>query len=103
MSSSIADARSFLGQLVAVGAEASPATFPDHHQFTARDLSRLAAAAEACDYVVCTLKDAVKLGPVWPRQAPRLWYVTQHVSVEYGEEAVHALLAAVLRARQRQP
>ena len=101
--SAIGDARAFVRQLELAGAHVSAATFGDHHQFTARELSRLVAAAEACEHTVCTLKDAVKLAPLWPRQAPRLWYVSQHVGVQHGSEAVHALLAAVLRARRPQP
>ena len=55
--------------------------------------------AEGLDGVVCTLKDAVKLGPLWPRVAPPLWYVSQTVVVERGAPALDRALARVLEAR----
>jgi tetraacyldisaccharide 4'-kinase len=41
---------------------------------------------------VCTLKDAVKLGPLWPRNAPPLWYLSQAVVVERGAAPLHEAL-----------
>jgi tetraacyldisaccharide 4'-kinase len=40
--------------------------FPDHHHYTADDLTRLVAEAEAthAEALVCTLKDLVKLPPI---------------------------------------
>ena len=49
--------------------------------------------------VLCTLKDAVKLGPLWPRAAPPLWYVSQRLELERGAGAMDAVLTAVLHAR----
>ena len=101
--SAIGDPHAFLEQLTAMGAEVTPATFGDHHRFTAAEAEHLAAAADGYLHAVCTLKDAVKLAPLWPRQAPRLWYVSQRIGVEYGGESIDAILAAVLRARHPQP
>ena len=96
----IADPRAFLAQLRQAGARSvSASTFPDHHAFTAQDGIRLALAARDADVVVCTLKDAVKLAPHWPREAPRLWYVSQRVTVERERDALMALLDGVLAAR----
>ncbi len=101
--SAIGDPHTFLEQLATICVEVTPATFGDHHRFTPADAQRLAAAAERCGHTVCTLKDAVKLGPLWPRQAPRLWYVSQRLSIEHGEDSIDALVAAVLAARRAQP
>jgi tetraacyldisaccharide 4'-kinase len=45
------------------------------------------------------LKDAVKLGPRWPRQAPSLWYVSQRLDVEEGESELERMLARLLDLR----
>jgi len=68
------------------------ASFGDHHAYTAHDVRELAARAAAVDRVMCTLKDAVKLGPLWPASAPRLWYLSQSVVVETGASNVEAVL-----------
>jgi hypothetical protein len=49
--------------------------------------------------VICTLKDAVKLRDLWPREAPGLWYVSQRVVVERGVGGLEQLLETALRAR----
>ena len=48
---------------------------------------------------MCTLKDAVKLGPLWPRGGPTLWYVSQRVTVERGERVLEDSLGRLLAAR----
>jgi len=52
---------------------------------------------------VCTLKDAVKLAPNWPRLAPPLWYVSQHVMVERGVGGIERVLDDLVRARSKTP
>ena len=47
----------------------------------------------------CTLKDAVKLGPLWPRLAPPLWYVSQQVMVERGVGGLERVLDDLVRVR----
>jgi tetraacyldisaccharide 4'-kinase len=89
----------FLRQLTELGAVLRPQLFGDHHPFDARDAARLARMAEDADRAVCTLKDAVKLAPHWPRGARPLWYVSQHVIVERGAEHLDELLATLLRER----
>ena len=37
--------------------------------------------------MITTLKDAVKLAPLWPAKGPLLWYVSQAVEVS-GEESL---------------
>ncbi|MFL5574430.1 MAG: tetraacyldisaccharide 4'-kinase [Gemmatimonadaceae bacterium] len=101
--SAIGDGGAFHAQLVAAGArlEPPPAAYPDHHAFTDAEVARLARDAERAEIVVCTLKDAVKLAPRWPRAGPPLWYVSQRVVLERGREAVDRLLETVLAARDR--
>lgn len=97
--SGIADPSAFAAQLRQVGADVVASPFPDHHRFTAADVSRLAVRAGASDFVVCTLKDAVKLRALWPPSAPRLWYVSQRFDVESGGEVMASLLQRLLEAR----
>jgi tetraacyldisaccharide 4'-kinase len=97
--SGIGDPRSFLHQLAEHGAQLRAHTLADHHAYSAASAARLAAALEPGEMAVCTLKDAVKLAPVWPRAAPPLWYVSQRLMVEHGADAIGSLLATVLAAR----
>ena len=63
-------------------------------------LARRAERVPGGALVVCTLKDAVKLGPLWPDLAPPLWYVSQRVTVERGGGAIDDLVARLLDARR---
>ncbi|HEX6575340.1 MAG TPA: tetraacyldisaccharide 4'-kinase [Gemmatimonadaceae bacterium] len=83
----------FFSQVRALGASVTAVAFPDHHNFTNDDIRHLADRATACDYVICTLKDAVKLGPRWPADAKPLWYVSLSVIVESGTEAIDELIS----------
>ena len=100
--SGIGNPDAFVAQLAARGARVTARVFRDHHRFTPDEASNLAHASTRFDRVVCTLKDAVKLGPLWPGPSP-LWYVSQRVVVERGADAVDAVIAAVLRARTASP
>ena len=93
----------FFAQLVAQGATLAAMPFPDHHAFNARDVARILRSAEGRSGVVCTLKDAVKLAPLWPRAGPTLWYVSQRAVVERGGAALDASLEAILAARVAAP
>ena len=96
----IGDPRSFVRQLERAGAaRVTPHLFPDHYEFSDGDAQRLALASSGAELIVCTLKDAVKLAPHWPAEAPRLWYVSQHTAVEQGMESLDAVLDALLAAR----
>lgn len=97
--SGVADPDAFRGQLLEQGADVTARVHADHHAYTAAEARRLAAAAASHDLAVCTLKDAVKLAPLWPRQAPPLWYVSQRVVPEDAADAIEAALARVLAAR----
>ena len=93
----IAQPESFFKQLTELGAVVRPFSFPDHHAFTRGDALNLAAAAGDSDFVVCTLKDAVKLESLWPAEAGSLWYVSQRLRIEDGQEHIEKLLDDLVR------
>lgn len=95
----IGDPAAFVRQLEGQGAAVVPCIYPDHHPYADADVTRITAAAAAADLIVCTLKDAVKLAPRWPRAARPLWYVSQAVRFEQGEPDYDALLASLLGDR----
>jgi tetraacyldisaccharide 4'-kinase len=95
----VGDPASFFAQLAAAGASVDPASFRDHHRFAEHDVVALAPRAARADLVVCTLKDAVKLAPLWGRAASALWYVSQRVTLEREASAIHQLLRRALEAR----
>ena len=92
----IAQPESFFKQLTELGAVVRPFSFPDHHAFTAADARNLAAEADNSDFVVCTLKDAVKLESLWPAEAGSLWYVSQRLKIEDGQPHIDRMLDNLL-------
>lgn len=88
----IGNPTAFFRQLQALDAVVVPMAYPDHHPYSARDIELISAKSAGCDYVVCTLKDAVKLGPAWPATKTPLWYVSLAVQVESGEAAIDDLI-----------
>jgi len=92
----IAHPDSFFRQLTELGAVVRPHSFPDHHAFTRAEARRLAAQANNSDFVVCTLKDAVKLESLWPAEAGSLWYVSQRLRIEDGQEHIDRMLDNLL-------
>lgn len=99
----VGDPWAYVQQLELAGARVRPSIHPDHFRFDASEVRTLAASVRADELPLCTLKDAVKLAPLWPRAAPALWYVSQRVVVEDGVGALHALLEVLLRARHSIP
>lgn len=95
----IGEPDAFFVQLERAGALVDRAPFADHHAFDADDVASLVHRADRADLVVCTLKDAVKLAPLWPRLERPLWYVSQRVAVERGGDVLDDLVARVLAAR----
>ncbi len=95
----VGDPRAFVRQLSSIGAKVRFSLFPDHHPFAVHDAYGIASSLEEGERVVCTLKDAVKLAPIWPRDAGPLWYVSQRVVVEAGADALERLLVSVLCIR----
>jgi tetraacyldisaccharide 4'-kinase len=92
----VGDPRAYIRQLTAAGAQVRFSIFTDHHAFTAEEAAGLAASLEPGERLICTLKDAVKLGPQWPDGAPPLWYVSQQVLIEEGSDIIDSLFAAIL-------
>lgn len=90
----------FFEMLRGLGAHLDARPYRDHHAFTPADVASIAAAAHGRDGVVCTLKDAVKLAPVWPANAAPLWYVSQIAVIEQGGTVLDDALETVLAARQ---
>ena len=96
--SAIGDPAAFVAQLAAAGARVTSAAFRDHYRFGASDIATLAGEARRYDRVVCTLKDAVKLAPLWPGGSP-VWYVSQRVVEERGAKVIDRILTTTLAAR----
>jgi tetraacyldisaccharide 4'-kinase len=92
----IARPESFFRQLTELGAVVRPHTFADHHAFTKSEARHLAAQASSSDFVVCTLKDAVKLESIWPAEAGSLWYVSQRLKIEDGQPHIDRMLDDLL-------
>ena len=95
---SIGDPAAFVAQLESLGASVTSSEFPDHHRFGANDVAGVLRDAGTA-MLVCTLKDAVKLGPLWPRLGPPLWYVSQRVTVERGVGGIERILDDLVRVR----
>jgi tetraacyldisaccharide 4'-kinase len=98
----IGNAAAFGEQLAQAGAAVRLRAYPDHHPFTESDAQSLARALEGDEVPLCTLKDAVKLAPLWPREAAAIGYVSQAVIVEEHGGAIEAILELVNHARLRQ-
>jgi len=73
--------------------------YRDHHAFSAGDVTRIIDESEEYDMIVCTLKDAVKLRPLWRASGPGLWYVYQSIDVESGSGSIDKLLVRSLMAK----
>ena len=101
--SGIGDPASFSVQLARLGLQPAARAFPDHHAFSADDVSSIAHEAVGFDAVICTLKDAVKLGPAWPGSACPLWYLSQSVVPRDGADEMDAVIQSVLQARRNGP
>ena len=95
----IGDPESFAAQLRSAGADVTLARFTDHHAYTAEDVARLARMVPPDGIAVCTLKDFVKLSKRWPADAAPLWYASQGVHIERGEDTLDALIDRALALR----
>ena len=99
--SGIGNPEAFARQVRGLGPRVqSELRFADHHAFTAADVARIQAAAAGADAVICTLKDAVKLAPLWPRAGLPLWYLSQSVVVAQGADSLERAMLRVLAARE---
>jgi tetraacyldisaccharide 4'-kinase len=94
--SGIADPAGFRRQLEAAGAHVAARAWRDHHPFRQRDVAWMLRAADKLDFVVVTAKDAAKLRPLWPDQAPEALVARLRVDWETGGAAVDDLLERCL-------
>jgi len=97
----IGDPQSFTRQIELLGGRVTAQIYPDHHHFQPREIARFVESVPADGLAICTLKDAVKLADRWPREAPRLWYVSQRVSVERGVGGIEHILDDLTRVPAR--
>ncbi len=95
----VGNPEAFFAQLRRAGAAVAARGFPDHHRFTRSEARELAGLAPRDGMAVCTLKDAVKLAPLWPADAPALWYVSQPVRVAWGADLFDRVVDALLARR----
>ncbi len=98
----VGNGAAFGEQLAEAGATVRMRAFPDHHPFTAGNAESLARSLGPNEIALCTLKDAVKLLPLWPREAVAIGYVSQAVIVEERGDAINAILDLAINARLRQ-
>lgn len=89
----------FFAQVAGLATHVDGLAFGDHHQYTPADVAEIRRRTGPGVAVICTLKDAVKLDLLWPREAGPLWYVSQRVEFERGLESVIAALDATRRGR----
>jgi tetraacyldisaccharide 4'-kinase len=98
--SGIGDPVAFERQLRQLGLLPTVCAFADHQSYGLAAIARILRAAAGLDAVVCTLKDAVKLGDQWPGSAIPLWYLSQSVVPRDGTEALDDVVRSVLEARR---
>jgi tetraacyldisaccharide 4'-kinase len=98
----VGNAAAFGEQLAQAGAHVRLRAYPDHHPFTESDARSLASSLASDEIPICTLKDAVKLAPLWPREGAAIGYVSQAVIVDENGSAIDAMLELVIQARLRQ-
>ncbi|HMA03332.1 MAG TPA: tetraacyldisaccharide 4'-kinase [Gemmatimonadaceae bacterium] len=98
----VGNAAAFGEQLAQGGAVVRLRAYPDHYPFTVSDARSLAQSLDGDEIPICTLKDAVKLEPLWPREVAAIGYVSQAVIVEEQGSAIDAILDLVSHARLRQ-
>jgi tetraacyldisaccharide 4'-kinase len=96
----VGDPHALHAQLRALDAHIDLLRFADHRHYSRADVRRIVDRAASSDRVLCTLKDAVKLRELWPRQAPLLWYFSLRVEVEHGMPLIDDLLGRLLGARR---
>ncbi|MGQ0650163.1 MAG: tetraacyldisaccharide 4'-kinase [Gemmatimonadaceae bacterium] len=97
----IGNPSAFFAQLQPSGArEIQQVAFADHHAYSVADVQALVTRGAAADFIVCTLKDAVKLRELWPRSGPRLWYVSQRIDLVGGGDVFDAALRRLLAVRR---
>lgn len=82
----------FAAQLRALGARVRSLAHGDHHRYSAADVAAALALAGPKGVVVTTAKDAVRLRPVWPADAPTCLIAELEVHVTFGQDDLSRLL-----------
>jgi tetraacyldisaccharide 4'-kinase len=94
----VGDPEAFFAQVRELSTTVATTRYPDHYAFGPADAAQIVRDAQRRFpdgfRVVCTLKDAVKLGAL----LPELWYLTQRVVWERGADAVESAIDAVHQA-----
>jgi tetraacyldisaccharide 4'-kinase len=88
----------FAAQIAALGARVRPLAHGDHHRYSAADVAAALALAGPEGLVVTTAKDAVRLRPVWPADAPPCLIAELEVHVTFGQDTLSRLLDRLGRA-----
>ena len=91
----VAEPELVAAQVRAYGARVTVRAYPDHHAFSDADLAAAARDGDAMDFSLCTLKDVVKIAGRWPGERP-LWYLSQRLIVERGDDELMRLLDGIL-------
>jgi len=92
---------SFVAALARAGASVAAAIFyPDHHAYAPADLAEIRDVADRCaaEWIVTTLKDAVKTGPL--HADPRFRIVMMALDVVAGEERLVERIHAAVQCRE---
>jgi tetraacyldisaccharide 4'-kinase len=94
----VADPRPFAAHVREAGHVRGHRFLRDHAPYYPTRVRRIVRAAESAtvDYVVTTAKDAVKLRPVWPADAPPVLVADLTVSWDVGEDLVTSELETCL-------
>jgi tetraacyldisaccharide 4'-kinase len=83
--SGIADGKAFTETVGRLGAiVVGSRDYGDHHAYTPADLSELIATLPSGSIAVTTEKDMVKVGPLWPADAPTLYAL--RIGMEIDDE-----------------
>jgi tetraacyldisaccharide 4'-kinase len=98
--SGIGDPASLHAQLKQLDVQVAALTFGDHHRYDATSMQQIRAASRGHDVVICTLKDAVKLAPLWTSSDVPVWYLSQSVVPRDGAGELDAVVQSVLLARR---
>lgn len=79
--------------------------FDDHHHYSANEVAKICKHAKELQAdVLCTSKDAVKLNPLWPKDAEAPKLLTVHVQMSMSEadtQQMQSLLEACLSQKRQ--
>lgn len=94
--SGIADGKAFTETAERLGATVIGARdYGDHHAYTPTDISELVAALPPGSIAVTTEKDLVKVGALWPRNAPALYALRIGMEIDDEQRFFHRIGSAM--------